>query len=161
MVFRKGEKMKKLFLIIALSLNFLLIAQAQAASCKVILENSRGRVLDSFRGYGYDRQEACRDANRECRRAIRAGYYRDRQLNCRFVRPERAPRRTPRRDYNRNQCVGVNVFGKWAQGGGCNTFGCWYAGGGCNTFGCWYSGGSCNTFGCLSEAPKTRQACQN
>ena len=138
--------MKRLFYIIVFGLNFLFVTQTQAATCEVILENARGRVIESFRGYGYNNREACRDAKRFCRRAIRAGYFRARNLSCRVIRPNR-DNRSPR--YNRNQCVGVNTFGKWAQGGGCNTFGCWY------------SGGSCNTFGCLSEAPKTRQACEN
>ncbi len=58
-------------------------------------------------------------------------------------------------------CVDVNVFGKWARGGGCNAFSCWYPGGGCNPFGCWYEGGSCSAFGCVSESPKTKQACND
>lgn len=56
-------------------------------------------------------------------------------------------------------CVGVNVYGKWAQGGGCNIYGCWYRGGGCNVYGCWSKKGSCNVHGCIKEAIETEKAC--
>ncbi len=79
-----------------------------------------------------------------------------------------------RQAYRVPQCVGVNTFGKYAEGGGCNTFGCYFAGGGCNTFGCYKPGGGCNTFGCYEAggscntfgcikpaASKASQLCRN
>ena len=75
-------------------------------------------------------------------------------------RKERRRRKPPRRDTgNYDRCVGINIYGKWAQGGGCNVYGCWYSGGGCNVYGCWEYGGSCNVYGCINEAPKTSMAC--
>lgn len=56
-------------------------------------------------------------------------------------------------------CVGINSYGKWAQGGGCNYYGCWYPGGGCNYYGCWSAGGKCTYYGCIKKANTTTQAC--
>jgi hypothetical protein len=64
-------------------------SNAQAAQCKVELENGRGRILEVFRGYGYDRQDACQDARRDCRRTIRSGYYRARVQTCNVVQRRR------------------------------------------------------------------------
>ncbi|MAX65890.1 MAG: hypothetical protein QF441_08425 [Bacteriovoracaceae bacterium] len=81
--------MKVLLSVFALSLTFFVSAQAEAAQCKVELENGRGRLLDTFTGWGYSRADACREANRDCRRAIRSGYYRARILNCNIVQDRR------------------------------------------------------------------------
>lgn len=64
-------------------------AEAQAARCKVELKNGRGRLLEVFRGHGYDRIDACQDARRQCRRVKNSGYYRARILTCEVVRPRR------------------------------------------------------------------------
>ncbi|MFT6633273.1 MAG: hypothetical protein ACJAS4_003243 [Bacteriovoracaceae bacterium] len=64
-------------------------SSAEAAQCKVELENGRGRILEVFNGYGYNRQDACQEAKRDCRRTIRSGYYRARILNCNVVQPRR------------------------------------------------------------------------
>lgn len=57
------------------------------------------------------------------------------------------------------QCAHVNVYRKYAEGGGCNVHGCYYPGGDCSVFGCFYEGGSCNVHGCVRKAPKTTKAC--
>lgn len=73
----------KVFLSVLLLLGmFTVSSEAEARRCVVDLENGRGRVLETFRGFGYDRFEACRDARRQCRRVIRSGYYRARIQNC-------------------------------------------------------------------------------
>ena len=69
-------------------------SNAEAAQCKVELENGRGRILEVFKGYGYDRQDACREAKRDCRRTIRSGYYRARILNCNVVQRRRMVQKT-------------------------------------------------------------------
>lgn len=61
---------------------FTAASNAEAARCRVDLENGRGRILDTFTGFGYDRYEACQEARRDCRRMRRSGYYRARILNC-------------------------------------------------------------------------------
>jgi hypothetical protein len=79
--------MKAFLSLIVLTLAMMASGRAEAAQCSVELENGRGRIVDTFRGYGYDRQDACWEAKRECRQAIRAGYYRARILNCNVVQP--------------------------------------------------------------------------
>ena len=49
---------------------------AEAAQRRIELDNGRGMTLDVFRGQGDNNQDPCSDANRQCRRAIRAGYRR-------------------------------------------------------------------------------------
>jgi len=61
-------------------------SNAEAAQCKVELKNGRGRLLEVFRGRGYDRMDACQDAKRQCRRVKRAGYYRARVQTCEVAR---------------------------------------------------------------------------
>lgn len=87
----------KIFLSVAMLFGMLTLSQsAEAAQCTVDLENGRGVTVDTFRGYGYDRYDACREARQDCRRAIRSGYYRARILNCvertRHNRPGRGGR---------------------------------------------------------------------
>lgn len=73
----------KLFLSVLMLVGmFTVSSKAEAAQCRVDLENGRGRVLGTFSGFGYSRFEACREARQDCRRAKRAGYYRARVLNC-------------------------------------------------------------------------------
>ena len=57
-------------------------SEAEAAQCKVELKNGRGRLLEVFRGQGYDRYDACQEAKQDCRRVKRSGYYRARILTC-------------------------------------------------------------------------------
>jgi hypothetical protein len=79
--------MKTLLSVLALTIAMMASGKAEAAQCSVELENGRGRILEVFRAYGYDRQDACMEAKRDCRQAIRAGYYRARILNCNVVKP--------------------------------------------------------------------------
>ncbi len=81
--------MKTLLTLIALTVTMLASGQAEAAQCKVELVNGRGRLVDTFRAYGYNRHEACIEAKQDCRRAVRAGYYRARVLNCNVVQQRR------------------------------------------------------------------------
>lgn len=74
--------MKSLLTVLALALVVVTSSKAEAAQCSVDLKNGRGMTLDTFRGFGYDRVDACQEARRDCRRAIRAGYYRARYLEC-------------------------------------------------------------------------------
>lgn len=82
-----GKRMKTILTTMALVLSatFAPTSEAEAAQCKVELENGRGRVLEVFRGYGYDRQDACQEARRDCRRTVRSGYYRARIQTCNVV----------------------------------------------------------------------------
>ncbi len=68
--------MKVLMTVLALGLMAIASAEAQAAQCKVELQNGRGRVLEVFRAHGYSKHEACRYAKQDCRQVKRAGYYR-------------------------------------------------------------------------------------
>jgi hypothetical protein len=61
-------------------------SEAQAAKCRVELQAGNGRVLETFMSRGYDRQDACMEAKRDCRQAKRAGYYRARNQYCEVVR---------------------------------------------------------------------------
>ncbi|MAZ50085.1 MAG: hypothetical protein CME65_16095 [Halobacteriovoraceae bacterium] len=73
----------KLFLSVLMLVGmFTATSNAEAARCRVDLENGRGHVLDTFTGFGYSRHEACREARQDCRRMRRSGYYRARVLNC-------------------------------------------------------------------------------
>lgn len=81
--------MKTLLMMMALVVAATVSGSAEASTCEVELQNGRGMVLDTFYGYGYDRIDACSEARMDCRRAIRAGYYRGRVLNCVETRPMR------------------------------------------------------------------------
>lgn len=76
-------EMKNFLTIAALLLvGTLMNSEAFAARCEMELVNGRGRVLDVFTGYGYDRQDACWEARQDCRRAKNSGYYSARRLSC-------------------------------------------------------------------------------
>ena len=80
---KKGNEMKSFLSVLAITLvTMVASSQAEAAQCRIELENGRGMTLEVFRGHGYDRIDACRDANRQCRRAIQSGYHRARVLRC-------------------------------------------------------------------------------
>ena len=82
--------MKNLLAAFAIVLMFGSVAsEAEAARCQAELRNGRGRLLETFRGFGYDRMEACQDATRQCRRVRKSGYYRARVQTCEIVRPRR------------------------------------------------------------------------
>ena len=73
----------KLFLSVLILVGMFTVSnQAEAAQCRVDLENGRGRVLDTFLGYGWDRYDACREARQDCRRVRRSGRYRAPIQNC-------------------------------------------------------------------------------
>ena len=72
-----GGNMKALLTVLTLTLMATVGAsKAEAAQCKFELKNGRGKLLETFRGYGYSQREACRDARQQCRRVKKAGYYR-------------------------------------------------------------------------------------
>ena len=80
------DKMKAMVTMVALvAMMVATSSEAEAAKCKVELVNGNGRVLEVFKGHGYDRQEACQEARRECRQVKRAGYYRARVQKCEVV----------------------------------------------------------------------------
>ena len=90
--------MKKFMILMVLTLTSVLFAQtASAASCTVELRKGNGRLLDTFTSWGYDRQDACWEANQDCRAVVRSGRYRGRNLKCSYVQP--------RRDRNRDRRV--------------------------------------------------------
>ena len=78
--------MKTIITLIALTSMFSLFAtEANAAQCTVDLKSERSaRTIDTFRGYGYSLERACREAIGDCRDAIRRGRYggRSRRLTC-------------------------------------------------------------------------------
>lgn len=45
-------------------------ATALGASCRADMVGARGRVIQSFWGQGYGMQQACRQAQRQCQRAL-------------------------------------------------------------------------------------------
>lgn len=65
-------------------------SSAYAAMCEYKLVNHVNYEIERFTGYGYDRYEACNDAERSCRRVMHSGRYRAPRLDCVPVR--RAPR---------------------------------------------------------------------
>ena len=69
--------------------------EASAAQCTFELQNGRGRLLQTFQGWGYSRGEACRDAINSCRRVKDARYYRAPIQRC--VESRLTPRPRPRR----------------------------------------------------------------
>lgn len=82
--------MRKLFILMALTFTSILFTQsAIAARCTVELSRSNGRLLETFTGWGYDRQDACYEANQDCRDVVRSGRYRGRNLKCSYVQPRR------------------------------------------------------------------------
>lgn len=98
---KKGEQMKKsLLVLLVLAATTVFSNEAEAATCKVDLKNGRGKLLQSFTGWGYSYNDACMDAKRDCRRVKNARYYRAPIQLCteRFVRPNRG---------QRNQCTVV------------------------------------------------------
>ena len=81
--------MKTILSVVTLVLMFTTLnTEAEAANCKVELKNGRGRLLETFRGFGYDRFDACQDAKQDCRRVKRSGYYRARVLTCEVKRSQ-------------------------------------------------------------------------
>lgn len=78
----KGVTMKALIMTILTLGSMFAMSDAEAARCTIDLVNGRGRTVDSFVGYGYDRRDACREAHIDCRDAKRSGYYRARHLTC-------------------------------------------------------------------------------
>ena len=80
--------MKKL--LIALSLLFV-GATASAATCEYKLVNHVNYEIERFTGFGYDRYDACRDAERDCRRVMHSGRYRAPRLDCVEVRRASRP----------------------------------------------------------------------
>ena len=82
--------MKKMLTVLGLGLLVTVGANnAEAAQCSVELKGPRGRVLDVLSGHGYTRQDACRNAQMKCQRAIRNGRRTGRRggLTCQVVRP--------------------------------------------------------------------------
>lgn len=74
--------MKALISIMALVMTMAAYSNdAQARSCTVLMKNQRGLTVNSFNGWGYDRREACRQATRQCERAVWNGN-RPGQLYC-------------------------------------------------------------------------------
>ncbi len=83
----EGLFMKTLLTVLTLTLMITVGAsEAEAAQCKVELKNGRGKLLEVFRGHGYDRQDACQEAKQQCRRVKRGGYYRAPIQTCEKVR---------------------------------------------------------------------------
>lgn len=60
--------MKKLMMLVALGVAFA-STSAMAEYCSYELQGQRGMVFDRFTEYGYDRYDACQNAQRECERA--------------------------------------------------------------------------------------------
>lgn len=83
--------MKSFLVLLVLTATATFSATASASSvCKVDLKNGRGMLLETFRGYDYYQEDACRDAKRSCRQVKRSGYYRARIQTC-TVRFNRRP----------------------------------------------------------------------
>jgi hypothetical protein len=79
----KGKIMKTILSVVAVvAMMVVSTSEAQAAKCRVELQAGNGRVLETFMSRGYDRQDACMEAKRDCRRVKRAGYYRARYQEC-------------------------------------------------------------------------------
>jgi len=74
--------MKSLFAAILFTLTLTVSASAEASTCSVDVKNGRGNTQDVFTSYGYDRQDACQQAKRDCKRAIRNRYYQGRNHYC-------------------------------------------------------------------------------
>lgn len=69
--------MKKIFFALSVGLLILMgVSEAMAATCTAKLQRNNGVVLEVFHGRAYEVREACIDANNQCRRVKRAGYYR-------------------------------------------------------------------------------------
>jgi hypothetical protein len=60
--------MKKLIMMLALGMAFVSTA-AMAEYCSYELQGPRGMIFDRFTEYGYDRFDACQNAQQECERA--------------------------------------------------------------------------------------------
>jgi hypothetical protein len=86
--------MKKLMFLLALGLTLGPVS-AMAEYCSYELQSNRGIVFDRFTEYGYDRFDACQNAQTECERTQ---YRRQRngQQRGMCIRTGRSPRPTPR-----------------------------------------------------------------
>jgi len=87
-------KMKKLMMLLALGLAFV-STSAMAEYCSYELQGRRGMVFERITEYGYDRFDACQNAQRKCERAQ---YQRQRngQRPGMCIRAGRTPGPTPR-----------------------------------------------------------------
>lgn len=63
--------MKTLFFALSLLMLGTVSQDAEAARCRAELLTRNGNLIQSFRGQGWDRQEACRMARRQCRQELR------------------------------------------------------------------------------------------
>lgn len=68
--------MKVLMTVFALGLIAVSAKGAHAAQCKFELQNGRGKVLHTFTGFGYLKQDACKEAKKDCKQVKQAGYFR-------------------------------------------------------------------------------------
>jgi hypothetical protein len=83
----KGDSIMKSLLTVALfALTLTVSAKAEANSCTALMKNGRGLTVDTFNARGYDRQDACQQAKRQCDRAIYNGRRGGRNLYCEVAR---------------------------------------------------------------------------
>lgn len=81
--------MKSFLVLLVLTATATFSASASASTCTVDLENGRGRLLQTFQGWGYNYNDACRQARQDCRQVKRGRYYRAPIQTCteRYRRP--------------------------------------------------------------------------
>lgn len=97
--------MKSLLVLLVLvgTATFASTASANVSICSVDLKNGKGRLLQSFKGYGYGYSDACREAKQDCKQVKRARHYRAPVQLC-VERPRRP-------QVNRRACT-VAMVGK-------------------------------------------------
>lgn len=86
--------MKKLLFAVALVLTAgMASGSAEARQCEAALEDQFGSTLQRFSARGMDRQDACMQARRQCKRELVLRSRGHRRLNCRVIERRLPPRR--------------------------------------------------------------------